>query len=314
MKLIRNLDELPLDWRSGAVAIGNFDGVHLGHARIVERLVALARAAHGPAIVFTFDPSPAAILRPDHAPSPLAWPERRVELLLALGIDGVVLYPTDAPFLEHSAREFFDHIVRRRLDAQAMVEGPNFFFGRRREGNVGLLAEFCRDAQLALEIVPPVFIEGQMVSSSRVRKMVAAGEVELSARMLGRPHRIRGRVVRGAGRGRTLGFPTANVGDVDVILPGEGIYAGAAWADDRLWPAALSIGPNPTFDENRLKIEAYLVGYEGDLYERPIEIDFLARLRDIVRYTSVAELVEQLERDVAATRQVVARWMDRTQD
>lgn len=313
MKLIRNLDELPLDWRSGAVAIGNFDGVHLGHARIVERLVALARAVHGPAVVFTFAPSPAAILRPDHAPSPLAWPERRVELLLALGVDGVVLFPTDAAFLEHSARDFFEHIVRRRLDAQAMVEGPNFFFGRHREGNVGLLAEFCREANLALEIVPPVSIEGQMVSSSRVRKMVAAGEVELAARMLGRPHRIRGQVVRGAGRGRTLGFPTANVGGGDAILPGEGIYAGVAWADDRLWPAAISIGPNPTFDESRLKIEVYLDGYHGDLYGRAIEVDFLARLRDIVRYNAVAELIAQLERDVAATRQAAARWLDRTQ-
>jgi riboflavin kinase/FMN adenylyltransferase len=158
-----------------------------------------------------------------------------------------------------------------------------------------------------LEVVQRVEVGGQTVSSSRIRQMLAAGRVEEALPMLGRPYRIRGVVVRGAGRGRQIGFPTANVAHIDTLVPGEGIYAGVAWAKDSRWAAALSIGPNPTFDEPGLKVEAYLVGFDGDLYDQPIEIDFLTRLRDIVRYDSVAELVEQIDHDVGATLAVVGR-------
>ena len=304
MNLIRSLDQLPVAWRGGAVAIGNYDGVHLGHAQIAERLLAAARQVGGPAVMFTFDPSPAALLRPDHAPAPLTWLERKVELLLALGIDGVIAYPTDQALLRHSAQFFFEHIILYRLAARAMVEGPNFFFGHNREGNVELLQHFCQRSGLNFEIVTPVEVDGQIVSSSRIRALVAAGNVELAARMLDRPYRIRGDVIRGAGRGTQLGFPTANLGRVDTLLPGEGIYAGVAHVDGQRWPAAMSLGPNPTFDEGRLKVEVHLDGYQGNLYDRQIEVDFLARLRDIVRYHSVAELVAQLQRDVQATREL----------
>lgn len=304
MKLIRSLDQLPVAWRGGAVAIGNYDGVHLGHAQIAARLLAAARQVGGPAVMFTFDPSPAALLRPDHAPSPLTWLERKVELLLGLGIDGVIAYPTDQALLRHSAQFFFEHIILQHLAARAMVEGPNFFFGHNREGNVERLQHFCQRSGLSLEIVTPVEVDGQVVSSSRIRALVAAGNVELAARMLDRPYRIRGDVIRGAGRGRQLGFPTANLGRVDTLLPGEGIYAGVAHVDGQRWPAAMSLGPNPTFDEGRLKVEVHLDGYQGNLYDRQIEVDFLARLRDIVRYHSVADLVAQLQRDVQATREL----------
>jgi riboflavin kinase/FMN adenylyltransferase len=304
VKLIRSLDQLPVAWRGGAVAIGNYDGVHLGHAQIAARLLAAARQVGGPAVMFTFDPSPAALLRPDHAPSPLTWLERKVELLLGLGIDGVIAYPTDQALLRHSAQFFFEHIILQHLAARAMVEGPNFFFGHNREGNVERLQHFCQRSGLSLEIVTPVEVDGQVVSSSRIRALVAAGNVELAARMLDRPYRIRGDVIRGAGRGRQLGFPTANLGRVDTLLPGEGIYAGVAHVDGQRWPAAMSLGPNPTFDEGRLKVEVHLDGYQGNLYDRQIEVDFLARLRDIVRYHSVADLVAQLQRDVQATREL----------
>jgi riboflavin kinase/FMN adenylyltransferase len=288
------------------VSIGNFDGVHLGHGQIVRRLLAVSRRLGGPAVAFTFDPPPSRILRPDAAPMPLCQTDRKVELLAELGVDAVVAYPTDEAFLRLDARQFFDRIIRRRLDARAVVEGPNFLFGRDRTGNVELLRQFCAEARITLEVVAPVEIAGQAVSSSRIRQSIRAGQVEEARLLLGRPYRVGGTVIRGAGRGAKLGFPTANVGQVDTLLPAPGIYAGAALADGALWPAAVSLGPNPTFDEGLLKVEAYLIGYQGFLYDQTIAVDFLARLRDIERFDSVDALVAQMGRDVAAAVKIAA--------
>jgi riboflavin kinase / FMN adenylyltransferase len=316
MILLHSLDDIPQIVRGGAVAIGNFDGVHLGHARLVGRLHAMAAAIAGPAVVFTFDPPPTRILRPDAAPEPLVWIERKVELLAELGVDAVWVYPTDRALLEMEAREFFDRMVRRRLDARAMVEGPNFFFGRRRSGNVDVLRQFCAEAGMPFEAAGPIEVGGQMVSSSRIREAIMAGQVEEARAMLGRPHRIRGVAIHGSGRGAAIGFPTANLEGIDTLLPAEGIYAARAYirptpcavADGTrsvpatiICPAAVNIGPNPTFGEGRLKIEAHLVGFQGDLYDRPMEIDFLARLREIKRFPSVDALLVQIAADVART-------------
>ncbi len=304
LNLIRDLGELPDTWRSGVVAIGNCDGVHRGHARIMERLLAMRERLGGPAMVFTFDPPPAQVLRPASAPAPLTWIERKAELLAELGVDAVIAYPTDEAFLKLEPREFFDRVVRDHLSARGLVEGPNFFFGRRRLGDVELLTRYCRQTGVELEIVEPVHWDGQIISSSRIRTLIATGEVEGVREMLTQPYRIRGQVIHGAGRGSQLGYPTANLGQVDTLLPGEGIYAGRALVDGQYWPAAISVGANPTFDEGELKIEAYLIGYCGSLYDRTIEVDFLSRLRDIERFGSVAALVAQLDRDVAATGKI----------
>jgi riboflavin kinase / FMN adenylyltransferase len=304
MTPLRNLEDFPEWYRGGAVAIGNFDGVHLGHARLIERLRAMAGQVGGPAVVFTFDPSPTRILRPDAAPEPLLWLGRKIEILAELGADAVFVYPTDRSFLEMEAREFFDRVVRDRLAARAMVEGPNFFFGHNRSGNVEVLRQFCAEAKMPFEVVPPVEIGGQTVSSSRVRALVMAGQLDEARAMLGRPYRIRGTVVRGAGRGATIGYPTANVGQIDTLLPGKGIYAGQVWTGDRWRPAAISLGPNPTFHEGALKVEAYIIGFQGDIYERPVEVDFLARLRDIKRFETVDGLLAQIARDVARTSEI----------
>jgi riboflavin kinase / FMN adenylyltransferase len=299
MNLLHDLNQLNDSLRRGAVAIGNFDGPHRGHARIVERLAAVARRVQGPAVVFAFDPHPSRILRPETAPAPLSWTDRKAELLAELGVDAIVAYPTTVAFLRLEARQFFDQIIIERLQARAIVEGSNFFFGRNREGNAGLLRQFCADSGVLFDVVDPLEIDGQIVSSSRVRDLISAGQIDKANRLLLRPYRIRGTVIRGAGRGATLGFPTANVGGIDTLLPGMGIYAGRAMADGALWPAAISLGPNPTFDEGRLKVEVYLIGYQGLLYDRPIEIDFLARLRDIQRFDAVASLVAQMIKDIA---------------
>lgn len=307
VKLIRDLAQLPDELRGGAVAIGNFDGVHRGHAHIVERLIAQARSVGGPAVVFTFDPHPVRLLRPDEAPPPLTWTDRKARLLVELGIDSMIAYPTDEELLKLSARDFFDQIVRGRLDARAMVEGPNFYFGRDRTGTIEVLRDFTSAAGMQLEVVDPVVIDGDYVSSSRVRKLILAGDVEAASHLLTRPYRIRGMVAHGAGRGAKLGFPTANVEAIDTLLPAGGVYAGIAWVADKDWPAAINIGPNPTFGEHALKVEVHLIDWHESVYGEPLEVDFIARLREIQKFNGIDELKAQLARDVAETIRIVGK-------
>ncbi|MEX2174745.1 MAG: bifunctional riboflavin kinase/FAD synthetase [Pirellulaceae bacterium] len=310
MRLLRTLDDLPADLLGGAVTIGNFDGVHRGHARIVERLLAKARAVGGPAIVFTFDPHPVRILRPQAAPPPLTWTDRKAQLLDELGVTAVVAYPTDEALLALSPQEFFDQIVRQKLRARAMVEGPNFFFGRQRAGNIQVLGRLCDAAGVALEIVQPLVVGSEYVSSSRVRTAVGAGDVDLAKQLLTRPYRIRGMVTHGAGRGAKIGFPTANVAAIDTLLPGQGVYAARAIAPAGSWPAAVNIGPSPTFGEEALKVEVHLIGFAGSLYGQPLEVDFLARLRSIQPFGSVEALQTQLADDIEAARLSASREGD----
>ncbi|MEQ8787329.1 MAG: bifunctional riboflavin kinase/FAD synthetase [Pirellulaceae bacterium] len=306
MKLLRSLDHLPTELLRGAVSIGNFDGVHRGHARIVERLIAKAREVNGPAVVFTFDPHPVRLLRPEAAPPPLTWTERKAELLVELGVDSMIAFPTDEALLALEAEEFFRDIVREKLDARAMVEGPNFHFGRGRRGDIASLTDLCRQADIALEIVEPLMCGERYVSSSRVRECVAAGEVRQAADMLTRPYRIRGLVTHGARRGSQIGFPTANIDAVDTLTPADGVYACRAIVDKRTWPAAVNIGPNPTFAENARKIEAHLLDFSGSLYGQPLEVEFLQRLRGVQAFDSVEQLKKQLADDIETTRGVAS--------
>ncbi|MCC7086793.1 MAG: bifunctional riboflavin kinase/FAD synthetase [Pirellulales bacterium] len=300
MNLIRDLADVPVSVRRSAVAIGNFDGVHRGHARIVERLIGRARELGGAAVVFTFDPHPALLLRPEQAPPPLTWTDRKAQLLADLGVDATIAYPTDEALLQLSAEEFFQRIVCDALDGRAIVEGPNFYFGRGRKGTIGVLRKLCNRANIPLDVVEPLELDGEHVSSSRVRRLVAAGQIEDANRLLTQPYRIRGMVRHGAARGTKIGFPTANVDAVDTLLPAPAVYAGRCTVAGRTWPAAINIGSNPTFGEHGLKVEVHLVGFHDSLYGQPLEVDFLARLRDIERFADVSLLKAQLQIDVQA--------------
>lgn len=306
VRTFRDLDALPAEYRGGAAAIGNFDGVHWGHARLAERLRARAKLVGGPAIVFTFDPHPVRLLRPLEAPPPLTWTDRKAELLKALGVDAMIVHRPDEAFLALTDREFFERIVCGKLAARALVEGPNFFFGRDRTGDVGVLQKLTAAVGMQLEIVEPVSIDGQLVSSSRVRRLIAAGDIDAAGRLLTQPYRLRGMVTHGAARGAKLGFPTANVDAIDTVLPGAGVYAGTGFAREQAWPAAIHIGSNPTFGEHHLKVEVHLIDADIDLYGAPLEVDILARLRDTRAFAGVEALQGQLARDVAAARPIGA--------
>jgi riboflavin kinase/FMN adenylyltransferase len=209
--------------------------------------------------------------------------------------------------LQLSALEFFEEVVKARLAARALVEGDSFGFGRNREGNIPMLEEICRRSGMALTVVPSVIHDGQVVSSSRVRNSLEKGLVVEAAQSLGRPYSLRGRVVVGQQRGRKLGFPTANLEDIETLVPGDGVYAARVEHAGNFWSGAANIGPNPTFGENRRKVEVHLIGYAGELVGQNLNVQFVERLRDTRPFSSVDALVVQLQQDVAQAGQVLSR-------
>jgi len=305
-----------LDWREvppepcrhGVAIIGNFDGVHRGHALLLERARIRAMPRQAPVVAVTFVPHPLQLLRPESYQPALTTLADRAELLHAAGADHVVVLNTERSLLELSAADFFTRVIRDGLKATALVEGPNFGFGRQREGDVETLTRFCAAAGLMLEIVSPLQVDGTVVSSSRIRRSLVAGEVSAATRGLGRLYRLRGIVGVGQRRGAELGFPTANLDAVATIVPGDGVYAVRAWPPGSAsYPAATNIGPNPTFGEQDRKIEVHLIGFQGDLYGQPLAIDFLDRIRDTRKFASAAELRDQIRGDVARARDVALR-------
>ena len=304
MKLLHSLEPGLGEIRLGAITIGNFDGVHHGHARILRELRRQADRVHGPAVVFTFSPHPVQILRPQQTPPPLTWPERKSVLLAELGVDAMIAYPTDRKLLELSPQMFFQTIVHEELAARAVVEGPNFYFGKGRRGDINTLEQLCEGADVDLHVVEPLMTADGIVSSSRLRQLIQAGDVHRAQQLMTQPYRIQGTVIPGERRGATIGFPTANLDQVSTLCPAPGVYAGRAFVKQSTWDTAIHIGTNPTFQENELKIECHLLDFSESLYGQSLEIELLQRLREVVPFNSVRELQDQLNRDVDNTRKV----------
>ena len=302
--------ELGHGLREPAVAFGNFDGVHLGHRALLDEARRLARASGGQAVALTFDPHPARFFAPSLAPPMLAPLDRRIELLQEAGADVVLVEPFTAEFARLAAEAFVEEVLARDIGARHVVVGADFSFGRDRRGNTALLASVGRGLSVALSIVPPVCAYGVVCSSTKFREFVLEGRVEGASLLLGRPFEIDGTVVRGAGRGRTLGVPTANLAETGEILPKPGVYAGRACRldTDRAWFAtAISIGTNPTFAEKgepELFVEAHLLDFSGDLYGALMRLAFVAHLREQRRFAKVEDLVAEIGRDIARTREI----------
>jgi riboflavin kinase/FMN adenylyltransferase len=307
--------------RNGFVSIGNFDGVHRGHQSMIAELIRNAREHDAPAVVFTFDPHPIALLRPGQSPPPLSTTERKLELLSQCGVDSVIVYPTDQDLLQLTPREFFDRIVLDRLQARGLVEGPNFFFGHNRHGNIDTLRAFCAAAGIELAIVPPVIVGDHLVSSSEIRRLIADGRVREAGTLLGATYRVAGTVVRGAERGRTIGFPTANLEGIRTVLPRDGVYAGRALLGSSgsgsigrgsgWFAAGINIGPSPTFADQERKVEVHLVDFSGDLYGCRVAVELAERLRDTVRFDGIDQLKAQLAIDIERARALAAQISSR---
>lgn len=304
MKLLDRLSETKA-CRGGYVSIGNFDGVHLGHRSMISTLINRARAARVPSVVFTFEPHPIAVMRPESKPGLLTTLDRKVQLLADCGIDFVIAYPTDWDLLRLTPDQFFRSILVDELQARGLVEGENFYYGANREGNIATLRTECQAAGLSLDVVPPLTVSGQMVSSSVIRKLIQQGCVSQANELLGSRYQIRGKVARGSARGRQIGFPTANLSEIRTELPCDGVYAGVAYVNGQDYPAAINLGANPTFQENQRKVEVHLANFQGDLYGQELNVDFIARLRDTKAFPGVEELKKQLRVDVAMVARLV---------
>jgi riboflavin kinase/FMN adenylyltransferase len=311
----QGLGDVPGDWGPSAVTIGVFDGVHRGHQRIVARAAEVAAAHRLPLVVVTFDPHPDEVIRPGSHPPLLCTLRRRVQLLSELGADAVCVLEFTLDFSQLTPDEFVHAVLADRLHARRVVVGENFRFGHRATGDVALLAELGEKYDFAAEGVPLLTEDGVRISSSLIRDRLAAGDVAGAARDLGRPHRVEGVVVRGAQRGRTLGIPTANLETPPhPAIPADGVYAGwLASLDDygleeQRWPAAISVGTNPTFDGQHRVVEAYALDRDDlDLYGVHVAADFTARLRGMVRFDTVDALVAQMHLDVGQARELTAR-------
>lgn len=294
--------------RGGVVAIGNFDGVHRGHQRMVEVLTAQARALGAPSVAMTFDPPPAALLRPDRVPPSLTTPNQRAELLERYGVDQVIIWPTSKALLQLGPKQFFDEIIIGQLQARGMVEGPNFCFGKDRAGDVKTLAAFCEDASIALEVVVPVEDADQLVSSSRIRKLVSEGSLANAISLLGHPYQLSGEVVRGEGRGRTIGFPTANLANIKTLIPGNGVYAGFCELDERQYECAVNLGKNPTFGDEAAKVEVHVINLDTDLYGKQLSVGLVAEIRDVQQFASATQLTDQIKRDIESAQAICAQY------
>jgi len=290
---------------SRAIAIGSFDGVHLGHRRVIERVIAAARERRLAATVVTFEPHPMAVLRPELAPLALSTAERKQTLIAELGADELVRIRFDHAFSLLDHERFANEVLAAALGARLVIVGRNFRYGHRAQGSIETLAASGERLGFAVEPAPLLEIAGSPVSSSRIRDLITAGHVEEASQLLGRPTWIEGTIVRGAGRGRKLGFATANVDAAPrTAVPATGIYAGWGHLDGRRHAAAISVGYNPTFSDarDRVRIEAHMLDFDRDVYGQHLRVEFARRLRGEERYGSVEELVEQVHRDIAAVR------------
>nr|WP_233613699.1 bifunctional riboflavin kinase/FAD synthetase [Leucobacter edaphi] len=299
---------IPADTGAGScVAIGKFDGLHLGHQAILRRLVEEARADGLRTVVVTFRNNPLSYLKPEACPQPLMSPEQRLEAFEEAGIDLCVMVEFDADFARIPAEDFVADVLVGRLGAKHVIMGADFRFGHRGAGDGELLAELGERFGFTAEVVDWVGHGDDQVSSSRVRAAVAAGDVDAAARMLGRAPAVRGEVVRGDARGREIGFPTANLGGrIEGLVPADGVYAGWTTIEGERRIAAISVGNNPTFTpEGQSRVEAFLLDFDGDLYGKRMRVEFAHRLRGMERYDSLDALLEQMDADVQRTRDLL---------
>lgn len=305
MEVISSLAGLAGRFAKTAVALGTFDGVHAGHQRIIRQAVDLARDSQATSVVFTFSNHPLSVIAPDRCPPLIVSQEYKSRLIAGLGVDVLLSIPFTADFLRLTPGQFIGLLVES-LRPVFLVVGDNYNFGHRGAGNADTLREAGRDLGFAVIIPPTVVVDGQPVSSTLIRQHILAGRVEEAARLLGRPFRLSGLVVAGDGRGRTLGFPTANLEATEgQVIPADGVYAVLVEVDGRQYQGVANIGTNPTFNGLSHRTEVHVLGFDGDLYFRTILVDFIARLRGEESFAGAAQLRDQINRDVAAARAIL---------
>ena len=294
---MHDIRELGRTHGSNVLTIGNFDGVHLAHQKLLRKVVATARATGATPTALTFDPHPVKLLAPEHAPKLLTPLERKTRLIESLGVELLVVLPFTKELAHLTPLEFVRRILLDGLRAASVHVGPNFRFGYRQSGDVEILGELARQEGFRLDVLPTVEVRGERVSSTRIRELLSVGRVELAARLLGRPFSVYGPIVAGLGVGRKHTVPTLNLAPVEEQLPKIGVYVtrtrlGAAWHD-----SVTNVGHKPTFGDHRLTVETFLLDYSGEISESEMEIEFLYRLRDEMKFQNPAILKVQIQED-----------------
>jgi riboflavin kinase/FMN adenylyltransferase len=308
MRWLDHRDPMPDSLRGAVIALGNFDGFHLGHQAVAGEAIAWAKAEGRPSIIATFDPHPVTFFKPDLAPFKLTTLEQRQELYLAAGATAMLVFHFDADLAGTSAEDFIQSILVNRFGAHGVVTGGDFTFGKGAKGNIDLLRTLGAELGLQSRVVEAVAENGEVVSSSRIRTALRDGDPQLAARLLTRPFAIRGIVEHGDKRGRTIGYPTANLGVENYLRPKYGIYAvtGRILATGQVLHGAANIGIRPQFEPPKELLEPFFFDFTGDLYGQEIEVAFHHYLRGEAKFDSLEALIEQMDRDCAEARRLLS--------
>jgi riboflavin kinase / FMN adenylyltransferase len=307
MKVFSDITEMRAHLQIPVATIGNFDGLHRGHRAILERVLSRAAALGGQSLLITFEPHPLRVLAPDRAPRMILTRRQKLDLLHEIGLDFVLILPFTVELAAVTAETFVRSHLAQGLGLRAVFVGAHFNFGKDRAGNAELLVRLCRELDIEAETVPEVRYLDSPISSSRIRRALQSGEVELAGALLGRPFALTGTVVHGDARGAALGFPTANLKTPNELIPQDGVYVTEVVLEDGTHPAVTNIGSRPTFAEAAYAIESHLLDGAHRLYDQPIVVRFLARLRQEVRFDSVEALVIQVRKDVERARDFFRR-------
>jgi riboflavin kinase / FMN adenylyltransferase len=304
MKVFQQVNQLNAPKRKVCLAIGVFDGVHLGHQQIIRQTINDARQHEAVALIVTFDKHPSAIVAPDHVPPLIYSPAQKVRAIAALGADALLEIPFDRPFSQQSGEIFIRSLAGDLGRIHSICVGADFVFGHQRSGNVPLLRQLGAELQFQVHGLAAIALDGQIVSSTRIREAIRAGNFDAASQMLGRAYTVAGKVIRGDQLGQTLGFPTANLDTPGLLLPPHGVYAAHARVGAVNHRAVLNIGIRPTVQSPAAlpRLEAHLLDFTGNLYGQELEITFTAKLRDEIKFSSVEALRAQIQRDVAAAR------------
>lgn len=306
MRIVRGLPSFPPELTPSVAALGTFDGIHLAHAAVLATTVERARALGAAAVACTYDPHPMAVLHPDRAPAPIATLDENLEHIAREGVDATLVIPFTLELSRVEAEAFVADVLVGTLHAREVVVGYNHTFGRGARGTAALLKDLGGRHGFATRVLPPLQVDGQTVSSSAIREALREGDPRQARTFLGHPYSIRGPVLRGAGRGRTLGFATANLRPERPLILAPGVYhAWATWDAGRGW-AVVNVGYRPTFGENEYWVEAYLLDFSGDLYDRLLTVHFLERIRGEMKFAGIEALKSQVMADIETARRLSA--------
>lgn len=310
MKIIDQIEAIEKPFENAVLSIGNFDGVHVGHQALFKTVIEKARCIGGTAIAMTFEPHPLRLLKQDNHPPLITLYEQKTELIAKAGMDVLICVPFNQQFAALSPREFVKDLLVKKIGMRAVVVGQDYAFGKNREGNIELLRQFGKE--LGYEVLVPDWIQsaginGERVSSTIIRELIMEGRMAQAQKILGRYYQIRGTVATGRNRGgKLLGFPTANINLQDELCPKSGIYAVTAEYNQKTFPAVANIGYSPTFDDHIFTVEVHILDFKENIYNQKLRVNFIERLRDEIRFSSLEALSAQIRKDIEVARAILS--------